>query len=100
MDLHEVQLADEALVQLIEIPSQGDYARVRTVLRTLETIPLAGSVYDPAYEAAQPPIECRVMYAGHYGIYYTCDEIPTAPVRVLAIEDQRRNPMNRFADLG
>ena len=96
MEPREVIVSDEALVQLIAIPSNEDYARVMKTLRLLETIPCAWPVYDPAYEAARPPVECRVAYAGHYGIYFEGADDPESPVRVFAIEDQRRDPERRF----
>ena len=86
----------EAQYQLVRIPSNADYNEVKRMLRALGIIADAGSVYDPAYEAAKPPVECRVVYAGHYGIYYTSED-PGSPVVVFAIEDQRRNPKTRFS---
>ncbi len=54
-----------------------------------------GAVYDPVYEAARPPHEVRVTYAGHFGIYYTYDE-DTGALAVEYLEDCRRDPSRRF----
>ena len=66
------------------------------MLGVLGIICSAGSIYDPAYEAARPPVECRVVYAGHYGIYYSIGQDLDSPVVVFSIEDQRRDPSTRF----
>ena len=96
MDARDVVVTQEAQYQLVRIPSNADYNEVKRMLRALGIIADAGSVYDPAYEAAKPPVECRVVYAGHYGIYYTSED-PGSPVVVFALEDQRRNPKTRFS---
>lgn len=96
MDVRKVIVTREALFQLANIPSNADYDKVKKMMDVLGAIADAGSKYDPAYEAAKPPVECRVVYAGHYGIYYTSDPSPS-PVVVFSIEDQRRNPEQRFS---
>ena len=58
--------------------------------------PELGRVYDPLYEAARPPMELRVIYTGHYGIYYTPDH-ERKLIRVHFIEDQRMDPASRFS---
>lgn len=47
-------------MQLAGIPSDKDYADAKSMLVVLGVICSAGSVYDPAYETAEPPVECRV----------------------------------------
>lgn len=95
MRQREVIVSDEALLQMMSMSSDTDYSRVKKTLKLLETIPCAWPVYDPAYEAARLPVECRVAYAGHYGIYYDGADDADSPVRVIAIEDQRRDPMGK-----
>ena len=63
MDARDVVVTQEAQYQLVRIPSNADYNEVKRMLRALGIIADAGSVYDPAYEAAKPPVECRVVYA-------------------------------------
>ncbi len=96
MKHRKVIVSDEALFQLASITSASDYASIKKTLKNLEIIPLAYSVYDSAYEAARLPIECRVAYAGHYGIYFEATEDESSPIRVFAIVDQRCDPLTRF----
>ena len=77
------------------IAAKSDRQKVKKMLQLLDTVPEIGRVYDPDYPAAQPPFEMRVTFAGRYGIYYTVEEAEKT-VRVLFIEDQRRDPLNRF----
>ena len=83
-------------MQLAGIPSDKDYADAKRMLGVLGVICSAGSVYEPAYEMAEPPVECRVVYAGCYGIYYSIGQDPDSHVVVFSIEDQRRDPLTRF----
>lgn len=72
------------------------FPRVDMMLDILEGFPGVGRVYDPQYEAANLPDDARVAYADIYGIYYLIDEAKRAVI-VLAIEDQRSDPMLRFS---
>ncbi len=92
---YRVILAPTAAAALPTITAKSHRAKVRKMLRVLDTVPEIGRVYDPDYPAARPPFEMRVAYAGRYGIYYTVVEADHE-VRVLFIEDQRRDPLNRF----
>lgn len=92
---YEIQLTDEAVYAYGEIPSQEIYGRIGSLLDFLTTHPYYGQEYDPYYEAALPPITCRVFYCGRYGVYYHVHENEML-ITVLAIEDQRRNPLARF----
>ncbi len=92
---YAVTLTQEAEVVYRGIPSKYDFAKVDKMLLILDTLPEIGRVYDPDYEAMRLPFEVRVAYAGRYGVYYTVDE-EERQVIVFAIEDQRRNPLNRF----
>ena len=44
------------------------------------------------------PFDLYVAYAGHYGIYYEISD-DVRRVDVVFIEDQRRDPNNRFSDI-
>ena len=96
---YAVELADEAVYAYACIPSPRTYERIGELIGTLGRFPLLGRVYDPLYRAARPPVECRVLYCEHYGIYYHVDE-GRRLVTVLAIEDERMDPLGRFAPLG
>ncbi len=91
-----VEVTDEAYLDLLALPSDGLLERMGRFLKLLATTPFLGRVYDPAYEAKQPPVKCRVLFCGNYGIYYEVNE-NALTVTILAIEDQRRDPLNRFS---
>ena len=80
------------------VTSKKDIARIKKMLLLLDTVPYIGQVYDPDYPASRPPFSMRMVFAGRYGIYYVVDEAEKQ-VYVLFIEDQRRDPLNRFFDL-
>ncbi len=92
----EVALTDEAFYSYAAIPSEKAFARVGQDIGLLEHTPYLGRVYDPAYDASRPPFPCRVLYCGHYGIYYRVDE-DAERVTVFAVVDQRRDLERRFA---
>ncbi len=91
------QLAQE---QLAAVPSDGAYLQIKDAILRLEDFPLLGRAYDPDYEAARPPMPCRVLYAGRYGVYYMLtDDAPVPLLVVLAIGDERRDPIRRFSGM-
>lgn len=91
-----VVLTDEALLQVSEIPSNKDYKAVTDALRSLDNMNEAYGFYVPGYEAARPPFDCRVCFAGNYAIYFT---IIKEEVVVFSVCDNRLDPNNRFADI-
>lgn len=93
--LYEVIIAPVAERALHRVASKADLRGIDRVLLILDTAPYIGRLYDPLYDAARPDGEVRVVYAGHYGVYYEVDEA-AREVRVLFIEDQRRDPLRRF----
>lgn len=93
---YEILFADEAYLAYVDLPSDRIFERITHNIELLEYSPLLGHVYDPAYEAKQPPVPCRVLYCEQYGIYYSVDD-ETETIYILAIEDQRRDPKNRFS---
>lgn len=92
----EVLLTDEALFSYSEITSTKIYTRIGFLIVFLALHPYYGEAYDPYYKAAVPPIPSRVFYCSHYGIYYHVN-IKTRTITVLAIVDQRRDPLARFS---
>lgn len=94
--IFEVVLTDEAFFTYASIPSDRTFDHLDADLKLLGTTPELGRIYDPAYKATRPPFPCRVFYCEKYGIYYRVDE-DARTVLVFAIEDQRRNPENRFS---
>ena len=95
MPPYEVLIAPVAVGALLSVSSKADRRGLDRVLLLLDTVPMIGRVYDPLYDAARPDGEVRVVYAGHYGVYYEVDE-EALEVHVLYIEDQRRDPKRRF----
>ena len=92
---YEIMLADESVYAYSEIPSQKIYDRIGFLIEFLGSHPYYGEPYDPYYTSAMPPIACRVFFCAHYGIYYNVD-VSNKTVNVLAIEDERKNPLKRF----
>lgn len=93
---YQVLLTEGAKQAYKRIPSGKALNRLDRMLDVLDTVPDIGSVYRPLYEAATPPFELKVVYADHYGIYYRVLE-EVGQVHVYYIEDQRRDPLNRFS---
>lgn len=92
---YEVILSPIAEQVMRSVRSRADRRRIDGILTVLDAVPGIGRVYDPLYEAAKPPEEVMVAYAGHYGIYYEVLE-EERTVYAYYIEDQRRDPMMRF----
>ena len=91
----DIQLTDEAVYAFADITSQETCDRISALIDFTALHPFYGQEYDPYYAAAQPPIPCRVFYCGRYGVYYHVDE-KRHQITVMAIEDHRRNPLDRF----
>lgn len=91
----EVLLTEGASQTYAAIRSNADLMAVNRSISALKTLPYIGRSYDPVYEAAKPPFDLLVAYAGHDGIYYVVEE-DLRQVHVYFIEDQRRDPMRRF----
>lgn len=92
----EVELTDEAFYAYVSLPTERLFDHVDHDLELLATTPELGQHYDPAYEAMRPAFDCRVLYCEYFGIYYHIDDA-SRKVIVFALEDQRRNPLDRFA---
>ena len=88
-----VKLTDEAKYQYAAIESTDDFTRVTKAMQHLKKFAKMGVVYDPIFEAAPAPEGVRVVYAGHYGVYYL---VRAEEVLVVSVSDQRRNPRDRF----
>ena len=93
---YEILLARSVKERLLGIPSRDDARRIARRLRMLEVAPAMGEVYEPVYESAMPDHEARVTFTGHYGIYYTIDEV-AGIVGAEFLEDCRRDPMRKFS---
>ena len=91
----DIVMTDEALYAYAEIPSERVYARIGNLIDFLAEHPYFGEEYDPYYQAAFPPIDCRVFFCAHYGVCYHVD-VEQRNISILAIEDHRKNPLSRF----
>lgn len=82
-----------------EIKTRKTYERVNSYRRILSSFPEAGAVYDPYYEAAKPPVECRYITVPGtpFTLYYAVNEHDKT-VNVFSIEHQRINPRSMFSD--
>lgn len=94
MSQYEVRVSLVAREKLLTLP-ETSFKKVRKLISTLREMPYGGSVYDPVYEAARPPFECRVAYAGKYGLYYTVHD-EEALIYLRFVEDQTMDPRLRF----
>lgn len=94
----QIQMTDEALYGYARVEPERVYRRIGDLIDTLCVFPRYGMEYDPYYPAAQPAVPSRVFYCGHYGVYYCVDDDHRF-VTILAVEDERRDPRNRFSYL-
>lgn len=95
---YDVVLSNDALFVYLNITRAADAEAIDNILALLGCFPYLGHLYDPLYEAARLPFDLYVMHAGHYDIYYeVSEELKT--VSIIFIEDQRRDPNNRFSDI-
>lgn len=92
---YAVQMTDEAVYAYANIPSDDVYRRMGELLGSLASFPYYGQEYEPYYDAARPPVSCRVAFCGRFGIYYHVDD-ESRTFTVLAIEDERRDSRRRF----
>ena len=94
---YAVLMAEQAERALLAVASAADFKRLKKSKDLLKTSPELGRIYDPSYEAAQPPFVCRQLPVPgtHYTFYYVVDHV-VRTVFVLEIADQRRNPAHRF----
>lgn len=94
MRAYAIRVSESARRSLLTL-SDASFARVSSSIERLKTMSQLGRSYEPVYDAARPPFSCRVLYAGHFGLYYTVDE-GAHEVYLRYVEDQRMNPRTRF----
>ena len=94
----EVHMTNEAIYGLAVVVPQDVYDRISFLIGNLRAFPYYGGKYQPYYQAAMPDVATSIFYCGHYGVYYTVDEGRQAVI-VLAVEDERMNPLGRFPPL-
>ena len=94
MSAYAIRVSPAARASLLALTDTA-FQTVSARIDLLSTTPYLGGRYDPSYEAARPPFECRVTYAGAYGLYYSVDE-DAREVYLRYVENQRMNPARRF----
>ena len=94
MSQYDVRVSPAARKKLLTLP-ESSFKKIQKLISTLRGMPCVGTVYDPVYEAAKPPFECRVAYAGRYGLYYTVHE-DEGLLYIRFVEDQSMDPRLRF----
>lgn len=96
---YPIAFVGEADKQIDEL-SDTVFDRVERSMSLLSRHPYLGREYNPAYDAALPPVSCRVLYVGNTtkAIYYFVDE-ERQRVFVFYIGDARSDPMTRFVGI-
>ena len=53
--------------------------------------------YDPPYEAASPPVDCKWHYVpGTYKVLYLAVDEAASQMRFIFLGDTREDPLHRF----
>ena len=79
------------------VTSERVLARIEAYEDLLASYPHLGSVYDPVYDAARPPIPCRHISVPEtpFTLYYVVDD-DAREVMVLYCDFSAGNPRERF----
>lgn len=99
---YQVVLANSVLDFIAEkVNSERVLAKLEQYRELLSQYPALGTVYDPDYPAAQPPITCRKLPIPEtpFTLYYAIDE-DRRQVDVFYIEFKGADPMARFSFSG
>lgn len=85
--------------QLDSLPTT-EYVRVGKIIETVEDNPYFGRMYQPAYDAALPPVPCRHIFVQHTTktLYYRVNEEEHS-VDFFYVDDARSDPKRRFSEL-
>lgn len=96
MTTWDVRYARQFAEQLAELPN-STYDRVEGSINVLVANPGPAREYDPAYEAARPPVPCRCYPVPRTTkvIYLVADEEKHA-LTMLFLGDAREDPRRRF----
>lgn len=98
MNTYTVLFAKSVLAFIDEhVVSERVFARIEAYEDLLASYPYLGSVYDPEYEAARPPIPCRHISIPDtpFTLYYVVDD-ERQTVTVFYIDFAAANPTERF----
>ena len=96
---YTVLFADSVLEFIDEhVTSERVFARIETYADLLAHYPYLGASYDPAYEAARPPVPCRYVPVPDtpFTLYYAVDD-DAQVVNVFYLDYSAADPQRRFA---
>ena len=82
--------------QLMELPDPL-YERIEHSVDVILDNPGLLREYDPPYEAAIPPVECKWYYVPNtYKVIYVTTDDAVGQMRFLFLGDTREDPLHRF----
>ena len=95
----EVLYSQQFHGQMMELPDSV-YDKVDHSIDVLSDNPGLLREYDPPYEAAVPPVDCRWYYVpGTSKVLYLAVDEEANLMRFLFIGDTREDPLHRFDNM-
>ena len=96
---YEVLYSRQFHGQMMELPDPV-YDKVDHSIDVLSDNPGLLREYDPPYEAAAPPVDCRWYYVpGTSKVLYLAVDEGASLMRFLFIGDTREDPLHRFDNM-
>lgn len=93
---YEVLYARQFHEQMAELPD-STYNRIEHSIDVLASNPGLLREYDPPYEAAIPPVDCKWYFVpGSYKVVYLTIDEKLRQLRFLFLGDTREDPLRRF----
>lgn len=93
---YEALYAQQFHEQMMELPDSV-YDKIDHSIGVLANNPGLLREYDPPYEAAVPPVECKWYFVpGSYKIVYLTIDEEAEQMRFLFLSDTREDPLHRF----
>ena len=80
----------------MELPDSV-YGKIEHSIGVLADNPGLSRDYDPSYEAARPPVDCKWHFvSGTFKVIYFIVDEHAEQLRFLFIGDTREDPLHRF----
>lgn len=96
---YEILYARQFHEQMMELPDSV-YDKIDHSIEVLADNPGLLREYDPPYEAATPPVECKWYFVpGTYKVLYLAVDEETRRMLFLFIGDTREDPLHRFDNM-